>query len=390
MQALLAVLTKELKEAFRDANVLLYSVAFPLVLYPLLLWGTVQLLVLQAGVVEQQAPRIEVHADTELMQSLLQPPASPGEGAEAALLDGSLDALLEQDGSALTLTWRSTRARSERARDLVEERLDDARMEHIQALAEGADLPSDALCPWPIVSSDQAPSEQVALNALARVIPLMALLTLIVSIVYPMVEVVTGERERGTLETTLVAAVPRWAVVGGKLLAASLTGLLAMAGNALAIWATLSGLAAQSGADGLSLEGRLSLELVLAVGALMLLAPAVAAWMGLVLLPAKTFESGQNRGTLVLTAALALAAPCLASAVEPGWAWAALPVGGTAMALRGALTGGITVGPVLLAGAVNLVLAGLGLVLGARVLSREDYLFGHAVPRWLAWLEWRR
>ena len=49
MKAVLAVLGKELREAFRDANVLLYSVAFPLILYPLLLWGAVQLMVLQAG-----------------------------------------------------------------------------------------------------------------------------------------------------------------------------------------------------------------------------------------------------------------------------------------------------------------------------------------------------
>ncbi len=392
MQALLAVLSKELKEAFRDANVLLYSVAFPLILYPLLLWGTIQLLVLQAGVVEQQVPRLEIDAPYRLMEPLLEPPVLPGEGGEAALLDGSLDAVVEQvvDGGEVVLTWRSTRSRSERTRDLVEERVELARLQHLEELSLAAGLHPDALCPWPIVSTDDAPSEQIALSALARVIPLMALLTLIISIIYPMVEVITGERERGTLETTLVAAVPRWAVVCGKLLSASLMGLLAMVGNAVAIWATLSGLAAQAGADGLSLTGRVTLELVLAVGAVVLLAPAMAAWIGLVLLPAKSFESGQNRGTLVLTVALALAAPCMAASLEPGWAWAAVPVGGTAMALRGALMGNITVGPVVLAGALNLLLAALGLALGARVLAREDYLFGHATPRWLAWLESKR
>ena len=389
VKAVLAVLGKELREAFRDANVLLYSVAFPLLLYPLLLWGAVQLMVLQAGVVERQAPRVEVHAPAELMQALLEPPVQAAEGGRAALLADELDAVVEvgEPRGTVQLAYRSTRGRSARARELLEDRLDEQRDLELERLAIDHGLSPDALCPPGIVATDDAGSERVALDALARVIPLMALMTLIISIIYPMVEVITGERERGTLETTMVAAVPRWAVVAGKLLCASITGVLAMLGNAVAIWATLSGLAAEADGSVLDLGALMSLELVLAVVALLLLAPTIAAWMGLVLLPAKGFESGQNRGTLFMTVALALAVPCLIQSLEPGWIWAAVPVGGTAMALRGALLGTLSFGPILTAAAVNLMLAGLGLYLGGRVLSREDYLFGHATPRWLAWLE---
>jgi sodium transport system permease protein len=390
--AVLAVLGKELREAFRDANVLLYSVAFPLLLYPLLLWGAVQLLVLQAGVVEQQAPRLEVHGPDGLVAALLEPPAEPGAGGLEALMAGEVDAIVEADGpgSEILVRYRSTRQRSERARELVEDRLDELRHLAYESLAVEAGLGPDALCPWPIESNDVAAGERVALDAMARVIPLMALMTLIISIIYPMVEVITGERERGTLETTLVAAVPRWAVVTGKLLCASITGILAMLGNAVSIWATLSGLTAGAEGSLLDLGAVLSLELFLALGSLILLAPAVAAWMGLVLLPARSFEGGQNRGTLVMSLCLALAAPCMIASLEPGWAWAWVPVGGTAMALRGAIIGQLGAGPILLAGLVNLALTGLGMVLGGRVLSREDYLFGHATPRWLAWLEFGR
>ncbi len=389
MRAVLAVLGKELREAFRDANVLLYSVAFPLFLYPLLLWGAVQLLVMQAGILERQAPRVEVYAAPELTERLYASPVLPGEGGLEALQAGALDALVEADlpGGAVRLSYRSTMGRSERARELLEERLDEARVDELQRLAEDADLPTDALCPWPIATVDDAPSEEVAMNALARVIPLMALMTLIISIAYPMVEVITGERERGTLETTLVSKVPRGALVAGKLLCAALTGLMAVTGNAVAIWATLSGLVSQSGGGMTGFSDLISAELLLAIFALALLAPAVAAWMGLVLLPARSFKSGQNRSTIVTTLALALAVPCLLPGAEPGWAWVSLPVGGTAMALRGALLGEITIGPVLVTALMNLLIALIGLLLAARVLSREDYLFGYATPRWLAWLE---
>ena len=386
MRAFLAVLGKELTESFRDGSVLLYSIAFPLVLYPLLLWGAVQLLVLQAGVVEQQPPRLAVDASLDVMEALLAPPALPSEGGREALLAGDLDALVEEgEDGALTLGWRSTRARSERARELVEERVEVLRAERGEALAVGAGLPPDALCPWDVRSTDTAGSERVALEALSRVIPLMALTTLMISIIYPMVEVLVGERERGTLETTLVAAVPRWAVAAGKLGAVAVTGLFAVAGNGLAIWATLASLTAQAGGSALSLAGLWSPALLGAIGALILLAPATAAWIGLAILPAQSFKAGQNRATLVITLALGLAAPCLSASTEPGWAWAAVPVAGTAMALRGALNGVLAGGPIAVAALVNLLLAAVGLSLGARVLSREDYLFGQALPRWLSW-----
>jgi len=391
LNAVLAVLGKELKESFRDANVLLYAVAFPLLLYPLLLWGAVQLMVLQAGVVERQAPRVEVHASPDLSAALLEPPVMPAEGGREALLADELDAIVQSDDEgAITVAYRSTRGRSDRARDLIEERLDHQRDLALEDMAVAAGLPTDALCPWPIVSTDDAGGERVVLDAMARVIPLMALMTLIISIIYPLVEVITGERERGTLETTMVAAVPRWAVVAGKLLCASITGVLAMLGNAVAIWATLSGLTAGSEGELVDLAHVLTLPVAAAALALVLLAPAVAAWMGLVLLPAKSFESGQNRGTLVMTFCLALAAPCMIAGLEPGWLWSWVPVGGTAMALRGAIMGQLGLGPILVAALVNMGLAVAGLILGGRVLSREDYLFGHATPRWLAWLEFRR
>lgn len=393
LRVVLAVLSKELREAFRDASVLLYSVAFPLVLYPLLLWGAVQLLVLQAGLVDRQPPRVEVDAAPEVMEALLAEPVVSGEGGRAALLAGDLDAVVTAEGpgeGTLSLLWRSTRARSERARDLVEDRLELLRAERMEDLAARVGLPPDALCPWRVTAREAAGSERVALLALARVIPLLALTTLMMSVVYPMVEVLVGERERGTLETTLVAAVPRWAVVVGKLLAVSLTGLLALAGSGVAIWATLSGLAAEAGGAALSLGPLGRPSLVLAVLALLLLSPATAAWIGLCLLPARTFKSGQNRATLVVTVGLALAAPCLSTAAEPSWAWAAIPVAGTAMALRGAIAGGLGIGPILTAAAVNLGLCALGFALGARVLGREDFLFGQRLPRWLSWIEERR
>ena len=46
----LLVLGKELRETLRDRMVLLFSFGFPMVFYPVLMWGTFQLMFLQRGV----------------------------------------------------------------------------------------------------------------------------------------------------------------------------------------------------------------------------------------------------------------------------------------------------------------------------------------------------
>ncbi|MFH1467781.1 MAG: hypothetical protein ABIO70_25570 [Pseudomonadota bacterium] len=174
MRALLAVLGKELKESFRDGSVPLYSIAFPLVLYPLLLWGTVQLLVLQAGVVEPPPPRLAVDAPLDVMEARWRRPPSPAEGGREALLAGEVDGVIAEDeDGTLTPLWRSTRARSECARALVEERVEAVRAERAVTLAVEVGLPPDALSPWDVRSTDTAGTAQVALEALSRVVPLV-------------------------------------------------------------------------------------------------------------------------------------------------------------------------------------------------------------------------
>ena len=71
------------------------------------------------------------------------------------------------------------------------------------------------------------------------VIPLFLLMCMVMSGIYPTVELVTGERVRQTLETTMCSPAPRWAIVTGKILTVIALMVIAVVANGVSMGLTL-------------------------------------------------------------------------------------------------------------------------------------------------------
>ncbi len=395
MRTILAVMGKELLEASRDANVLLYALGFPLLLYPMLIWGVVQLLQVEAGVTESQPSRVAMSAPREMLSALAEPPVESLPGGEEDLLADRLDAILElvpqpAGGLVARLTFRSTRARSRRARALLSERLESWRQHYLEDLGTGMGRGAGAFLPWKIEAVDESPAGEVATTVVSRVLAVLLLTVLVLSTLYPLVEVMVGERERGTLETTMVAAVPRLHVVAGKLLAVMLIAMTAVLGNLVALLATLASMLPDLGSTLGPLASRDPLSLFMAFMGLLTMALALAGSMGLVILPARSYKTAQNNGMVLGTVFLGLSALALFPQVEAGPVLALVPAAGTSLLLRDSIAGGVPMSLGTIVVVTNLSVAVVGFWLGSRVLANEGYLFGERLPRWLAWMERRR
>ena len=79
-----------------------------------------------------------------------------------------------------------------------------------------------------MTTSGIAPKAQVSGYLLSKVLPLVVVMMVMLGAFHPAIDITAGERERGTLETTLSAPIDRAALMAGKVLAvatlASLTG----------------------------------------------------------------------------------------------------------------------------------------------------------------------
>ena len=390
----LIVARRELLESLREVHVLVFSLGFPLLFYPLIFYGGIQLALLEEGIAEQNPPRVVVTGPADLVEGLDVAPFELVAGPPSAedLARGDVDLLIhgEEQGEAVAIDVRYTsiRPRSSENRALVEERFDVLRETRQAALEAERDLPEGALSQWSVAREDVAPPGRTVANLLGMAVPMILLVSMMLSGVYPTVEVVVGERERGTLETTLLASCSRVALVAGKVLAVVGLLMLSVAGNAVAMGLTVLSIMEQLDPDsdgGVALEW---LDLVAAAPLLLLTAILTAAVMTLAALPTRSFRQGQSAVSTVSTVLMIPAMVGVMPEIDLTLATAAIPVANCVLVLREAIGGdGILWGPMGVALGVNGLAAGATLLAAGRVVSSEGWLFGGAVPRWLRWLQ---
>lgn len=76
-------------------------------------------------------------------------------------------------------------------------------------------------------------------SILGQIVPLILIVMTISGAVYPAIDLTAGERERGTLETLVVAPVPTMDLIAGKFIVVTLIGMLSAALNLLSIGGTI-------------------------------------------------------------------------------------------------------------------------------------------------------
>lgn len=377
MRAVWTIAAKEIREALRDPYVLWISVAFPVLFYPLLLWGVVQLSQVEQGLAERAPPRVAVSGPPEVNEALDGPPLERVDGDPR---DGTADvrvtARRARGGLWVDLAWDSTRTASVRAKKRVEERLDTLRRVQVAELALAAGVGPDALGPFHIEEKDIAPPGRTSSHLVSIVLAGVVVWTLMLSALYPSVEIVLGERERGTLETTLVSAASRTALVAGKVFAAVILSLLPALGNAGAMLLTVVQLGVTGGFSAEQLPELSAGDLLLALPVVAGTAVLAVACVVLAVMPTRTFKQAEQAASLVYMLSLLPVAVALLPLVKLNWRTALIPFGNTVLVVRRAVGGGLAVGFAIEALLVNAAIATAALALGSRLVGGESWLLG--------------
>lgn len=402
LAVLAAVVRKELLTQLRDSTVLVFSVGFPLVFCPAAMWAVFTLLSLEEGLRELRPPRVAVIAPYPGLEALTEPPVEAvtvdPDGVVEALADGDADVVViaEADGPALTLSLHhlSTRPRSRAALELVQERVAPIADLRRATLAAALGLGPEALDPRAVRTVNVDSTEEVTVQVASIVLPMLVVYLMVLGAYYPVVELVIGERERGSLETSLVSAAPRGVLIAGKLIAVMAVATFSVFGGVLAAAITVGHLMVTLAE---SLDGRLVEALqrldfsfaaegvVLSTAALLSLLPAVVGLLTLTALPGRTYKEALNFSSLTMVGVMVVMMAPLLEPTLTVWL-AAVPLLGAILVSTEALDGGATAAQTLLAVGVNLALAALCLGACARVLASERYLLGDWAPRWTRWL----
>jgi ABC-type Na+ efflux pump permease subunit/membrane protease YdiL (CAAX protease family) len=222
---------KELRETLRDRRTIAVMVLFPLVVYPVLSLVTMQVMAARATRVEAETARVEVIGPAALAAEVRARLAARGKGLRVveAAGDASADVIATRTDAAAVVTAGAPGA-PPTVRILFDETRGASREAHDRN-AEALAATGAACAPlFAVVGEGIAPRATVGGYVLSKVLPLVVVVMIMLGAFHPAIDITAGERERGTLETTLSAPIDRRALMAGKVLAvatlAAITGIL--------------------------------------------------------------------------------------------------------------------------------------------------------------------
>ena len=258
---------KEMLDVFRDKKTVIMMLVVPIILYPLIFVGAMQLMNFIASSMETQNYRIAVDAEDgdAFLQKLLEKAETERETAEepgaveakgesayeitivddaavsdyeTALNEETIDVYVSgrvQDGRMqYDVYYLDSVTNSGYAAGIVMDAFDDLRDEMTRQRIAAAGLDVHEILD-PIGKENLASSEQSLGSIMGAVLPFMLIISLLMGTMYPAIDTTAGERERGTLETILTLPVTNRQLIVSKFITVAVIGMISALLNILSM-----------------------------------------------------------------------------------------------------------------------------------------------------------
>lgn len=400
----LTVYRKELRDALRDRRTLISMFLVPAVIMPaiLLLFGTATYHVVKKAHAQPpvigvlggvDSPAVKAALDTQPGFVLV---AAPDDWRERIAdkrlravveIPANFEASLAASGSAeVKIFHYEGELKSGFAVGELRKFFTGLRERTLAERLKARDLPASFARPFEIRTENVAPPEKVGGNTFGGFIPYLLILLSFTGVIYPAIDLMAGEKERGTLEALLCSPASRLDIVLGKfllVLTVSLTtvacSLLSMTVSLLAGGLVMLGsgrMAAQlSGAAGAALPSLDPLGLVGVVILVLPLAVLFAAVALMISLFARTQKEAQTYIAPLVAVVLLPAVAGMLPGVELGSALALVPVLNVALACKELVSGAWPWTQLALIFGSTCLYAAAALAGCVRMFSRESVLF---------------
>lgn len=392
MSAWRLLLGKELLDVVRDRRTLVLTVLLPVLLYP-------GLLALMSGIIAAGSHRLKNETLTvavvgEATQQLLARGPAPSKTtfvtltkqeaetqlraqkiAAAVLAPDDTQRSLDEGGQAVVRVLYTRRFdRSVEALDRIKPVLETLNSQTLKVRLDARELAPGFVQPVKLEPLDLDFQKDLGPLLASRLLPIVLLMMLMIGALYPAVDLTAGEKERGTLETLLVASVRPVDVMAAKYLTVAIVAVSSALANLAAMGLTF-GVGLSMGPVNTSF--RLGLTQVLLM--LVCLIPAALLFAGVSLAvasTARTFKEGQSLMTPVMLVGLAPALLSQMPGIELTNVTALIPLLNVALLIKAAVLGNATTVQVLLTAGSVLAFAGIALKVAASAFNSEVFRFG--------------
>jgi len=386
MNTILTIIRKELKDSLRDRKTLISAVLMPALAVPLLILGITKLQQRLNDKERNKQLKVVLYNAPAALQSLFTDPKIqlinniPLNQAKDSVSAESYDAILDfapgfeksidsLQAGTLSFYFKST---NEIVEKRINEKLELYKSAILSARFSKLNLSQGMLKPLDVHTMDVASTKEQIGVLLGGFIPYFFILFCYLGCMYPAIDMLTGEKEKGTIETLLTVPASRFSILMGKMIAIAIIGVCAaiMTMSGMFMVVRLS--------NGIppeilkAISDILSVKFILMLFAMLIpLSIFFAGILSAVAIRASTFKEAQSYVTPMSFVVIIPAVIALMPGMKLTWETSWIPILNIALATKEIVSGTIKNLQYLLIVFSLIAFAGIAVLLSIRQFSNE-------------------
>lgn len=388
-----SVVKKEIIDILRDKKTLFMTVMLPIVLYPIIFLIIALIISCTsksmaqkelniafgfepgAAIIKEIENRTEEEGELNIVAT---------EDYNKELKEGKLDAYIEsrQEGESIhyEIYIDSSNEDSNEACDRLEEIFNKCKRQETDNRLNKSGIDKEYILePITYSSTDVAEKEQVMGYLLGEILPLVLIMGILIGAIYPAIDCMAGEKERGTLETLLTLPISNLELVVGKYLSVSLCALVSALLNVISIvfgiGLLMLSMDAMEELKGFDLA-KLALPLFITLISMGLFALIISAVSMCLCSLTKSFKEAQNTITPLMLVAMLLSYSSMIPTLKLDKVTSMIPVVNVALLIKSVLTFNYDMGLIMIVLVSNVAFVIITIWLLARMFNSEEILFG--------------
>jgi len=359
MKIIYTVIKKELTVTFRDKRTLITAIILPAFIIPMLILGVTKL----------QKSLMDKEGNKQLKIALIGAPNTIKsqfeddnfnlyynfnlETGKEAISNDSLDAVIEfkpdfladinqMKSGNLNLYYKSTNLL---LYNRISEKIEILKSQLLNERTKQLNISSEAFTPIVISKVDIAsPKEQIG-KTVGGFLPYIFIIFCFMGCMYPAIDLITGEKEKGTMETLLTVPASRFKILIGKMTVISLVGLSAALMTILGMVGALKFLPDIPQDFLNSIKDILSIKFIIMLFAMLLpLSVFFSGLLSAIVIRTQSFKEAQSIVTPLTFVIIIPAMIAMIPGVELNWQTVWIPILNIALATKEIIAGTIVVG----------------------------------------------
>lgn len=392
------IFKKEMIDILRDKRTLFMGIILPLILYPVIMIIMTQIMTMSMGSIDEKDINIafEKNPSKELV-SLIENQTDKNterinivttNNYKKDLQDGNIDAYIGVKGKNKIENYKiyinSSKENSSSVNSKLEEIFTIYKDRKVKNKIEQSKLDvKETLNPVVYQTVDVAEDEDVAGLVLGGILPFILIMGVLLGAIYPAIDSMAGEKERGTLETLFTLPISNLELVMGKYMAVSLCAIVTAILNVVSILMTLIYILTTGELTGQLIFGSLKLSslvfpLFITIICVCLFAMVVSAISMCVCSLAKSFKDAQNYITPVMFLVLIPSYVSMIPNISLDRTTSVIPVVNISLLIKSVLTNNTNLGLIALVFISNFAFVILSVIILSKMFNSEEILFGNS------------